>query len=177
MSIKRFSLLFFAFFGVVFTTPEVLSYPKSGVVNRDASLYSSILNPSNTSVSLDLKGYVDPEVNIERIDKGTTLDIFKNNKARFKVTCNNNKTVVVTFNTKNNWKLLSKDGNSISYEGRFKGENRSETVNEEKNAVDIHNYEFANSEYKFDVSFKSNEKNLKAGEYYDRITISVSTEY
>ena len=187
MSVKRFPLLFLAFFGVVCAIPEVLAYSNNLVkYNKSSSItnpqyhkptYSPILNPTKASVSLDLKGYVNPEVNIERIDRGTTLDIFKNDEARFRVTCNNDKTVVVTFNTVNDWKLLSKDGNSISYEGSFKGkDNRTEVINEEKNTVSINNSELTDSKYEFGVKFKPIEENLKAGEYSDRITISVTTE-
>ncbi len=136
------------------------------------------LNPTKASVSLNLTGYVDPEVNIERIDNRKTLDIFKNEEARFRVTCNNDKAVTVTFNTKNEWRLLSENENAISYEGVFKGKGRTETVvGAQNNTVDIHNYEFENSEYEFGITFRATERNLKSGKYSDCVTISVSTLY
>ncbi len=185
MSVKNSFFMFFSFFGVVCADPKVSDHRD---ISKNTSFSPTIittyepnflaytsLNSANTSVSLDLTGHIDPEVNIERIDGETVLDIFKNDEARFRVTCNDDRKVTVTFNTKNNWKLLSADGNSICYEVNFKGNNRTEVVKEKNNTVDIDNNEFVNSEYEFSVSFKSVEKNLKAGEYFDRITISVST--
>lgn len=148
-----FPLLFFLFFGEVCASSEV---------------------------SVDLMGYVDPEVNIERIDDKGVLNIFGNDEARFRVTSNIDDNVRVTFKAQNDWKLLHKDDPErfIPYEGLFKGNNgiNSIFVNQKLESVVIDKSDFVDKEYEFGVIFKSTTKmkSLKAGNYYGRVIISVS---
>ena len=137
---------------------------------------------ASSEVSVDLKGYVDPEVNIERIDDIGVLNIFGNDEARFRVTSNIDDNVKVTFKAQNDWKLLHKDDPErfIPYEGLFKGNNRvdSISVNRKSESVVIDKNDFVDKEYEFGVIFKSTMKikSLKAGNYYGRVTISVSSQ-
>lgn len=140
---------------------------------------SSPMAPSkhlSSEVSLDLTGYVAPEVNIERIDDRKTLDVFSHDEAHFRITCNEDKNVIVTFNTKNNWKLLSENGNSISYQGVFKrNDGTEEKVKEDSNRVVVDKNEFTDTVFEFGTIFVPIEKNPKSGKYSDQVTISVST--
>lgn len=141
---------------------------------------------ASSEVSLDLTGYVDSCLNIERIDDNGTLNIFDRVESCFRVTSNINKNVMVTFKASNEWKLLPKDDtpagetselkNSIPYEGLFKRNNKSQIVNKDSNSVTLEESDFKNKEYEFSVIFRAKEKlvNLSAGRYYGRVTISVS---
>lgn len=135
---------------------------------------------ASSEVSLDLTAYVDPEVNIERIDSNGTLDIFQRIPACYRVTSNTEKNVKVSFSSRNGWKLKNENGNSsfISYVGEFSGRDRNVTVGEGNDSVLIEKDSFCDSEYDFKVVFIStgSMKNFAAGKYYDRVTISVSTE-
>lgn len=141
-------------------------------------LFGSIY--ASSEVSLDLTAYVDPEVNIERIDSNGTLDIFQRIPACYRVTSNTEKNVKVSFSSRNGWKLKNENGNSsfISYVGEFSGRDRNVTVGEGNDSVLIEKDSFCDSEYDFKVVFRStgSMKNFAAGKYYDRVTISVSTE-
>ncbi|MBO7454066.1 MAG: hypothetical protein J6T91_01620 [Alphaproteobacteria bacterium] len=141
-------------------------------------LFGSIY--ASSEVSLDLTAYVDPEVNIERIDSNGTLDIFQRIPACYRVTSNTEKNVKVSFSSRNGWKLKNENGNSsfISYVGEFSGRDRNVTVGEGNDSVLIEKDSFCDSEYDFKVVFIStgSMKNFAAGKYYDRVTISVSTE-
>lgn len=141
-------------------------------------LFGSIY--ASSEVSLDLTAYVDPEVNIERIDSNGTLDIFQRIPACYRVTSNTEKNVKVSFSSRNGWKLKNENGNSsfISYVGEFSGGDRNVTVGEGNDSVLIEKDSFCDSEYDFKVVFRStgSMKNFAAGKYYDRVTISVSTE-
>ena len=117
-----------------------------------------------------------PELSFERIDSNGTLDIFSDNRtARFRIINNGNKGVVVAFRTTNNWRLMSGDGNSISYTCIFKGSNGSKTeVNESSNSVTVDKDEFINSVVECEASFEPTEKNPKPGTHGDKVIISVS---
>jgi len=136
---------------------------------------------ASSEVSIDLMGYVDPEINIERIDNNGILNIFDCAEARFRVTSNTDDKVNVSFKARNNWKLLHKDNPEkfIPYEGLFKGNNKidSVTVNQKSEVVVIDKNEFVDKEYEFGVIFRSTAemKTLGAGNYYGRVTISVSS--
>ena len=133
-----------------------------------------------SEVSLDLTGYVDPRVNIERIDSNGTLDIFQKVATYYRVTSNTEKNVKVSFSSKNGWKLKKKDDNSafIPYAGEFSGRDRNVTIGKDFDSVVIEKNSFYDQEYDFKVVFGSTGvmKNFDAGEYYDRMTISVSAE-
>lgn len=135
---------------------------------------------ASSEIFLDLVGCVDPEVNIERIDSGGTLNIFDQNEARFRVTSNVDKDVKVSFKAQNGWKLRHKDNPEkfVPYEGLFKRNNRVGliSVNRESESVNIDKNDFVDKEYEFGVIFRSTAKikTLKAGDYYGRVTISVS---
>ena len=136
---------------------------------------------ASSEVSLDLTGYVDPEVNIERIDSNGALDIFQKIAAYYRVTSNTEKNVRVTFSSRNGWKLKNKDDDSlfIPYAGEFSGRDRDVTVGEGNDSVLVEKDSFGDSqEYDFRIVFASigSMKNFAAGRYYDRVTISVSTE-
>lgn len=150
-------------------------------------LFGSIY--ASSEVSLDLTAYVDPEVNIERIDSNGTLDIFQRIPACYRVTSNTEKNVKVSFSSRNGWKLKNENGDResknesnnssfISYVGEFSGGDRNVTVGEGNDSVLIEKDSFCDSEYDFKVVFRStgSMKNFAAGKYYDRVTISVSTE-
>ncbi len=136
---------------------------------------------ASSEVSVDLMGYVDPEVNIERIDDNGILDVFSGNEARFRITSNVDGDVKVTFKAQNDWKLQHKDDPErfVPYEGLFKGNNRVGliSVNRESESVDVDKNDFVDKEYEFGVIFKSiaRIKTLKAGSYYGSVTISVSS--
>lgn len=135
---------------------------------------------ASSEVSVDLIGYVDPEVNIERIDDNGILDVFSNNEARFRVTSNVDSDVKVSFKAQNDWKLQHKDNPEefLPYEGLFKGNNGGGlTLNCESEFVVIDKNDFVDKEYEFGVIFKSTAriKTLKAGSYYGRVTITVSS--
>lgn len=135
---------------------------------------------ASSEVSLDLTGYVDPEVNIERLDNNGTLDIFQKVASYYRVTSNTEKNIKVTFSSKNGWKL-KKEGNDsvfIPYVGEFSGRDRDVTVGEISDSVVIEKDSFYDREYDFKVVFGTtgSMKNFDAGRYYDRITISVSAE-
>lgn len=141
-------------------------------------LFGSIY--ASSEVSLDLTAYVDPEVNIERIDSNGTLDIFQRIPACYRVTSNTEKNVKVSFSSRNGWRLKNENCNSsfISYVGEFSGRDRNVTVGEDNDSVLIEKDSFCDSEYDFKVVFIStgSMKNFAAGKYYDRVTISVSAE-
>ncbi len=178
-------------FGVVLTSSEVFAYQtSSSVLTREGSnlispgFYKSNSlthhknrsNRANREVSLNLVGYVDSEVNIERIDNNSDVNILQNNEVRFRITCNANKSVRVTFETANNWKLLSKSGGFIPYKGIFKRDNGSETeVKAGSNSVIVDKNEFVDTSFKFRTTFVHTEKNLISGTYSDKVTVSVST--
>lgn len=138
---------------------------------------------ASSEVSLDLSGYVDSQVNIERIDDNGTLNIFDRTESRFRVT-SNLENVKVTFKAQNEWKLLHEDDPKgfITYEGLFKGNNKSQIVNNDSDSVTLNQKsDFAEGECEFGVIFRATEKIkekkalLTAGRYYGRVTISVSS--
>lgn len=142
-----------------------------------------------SEVSLDLTAYVDPEVNIERIDSNGALDIFQKVPACYRVTSNTEKNVKVTFSSRNGWKLKNEDGSQgakdgngksplIPYVGEFSGRDHNATVGEGNESVIVEKDCFYDHEYDFMVIFRStgSMKNFAAGKYYDRVTISVSAE-
>lgn len=142
-----------------------------------------------SEVSLDLTAYVDPEVNIERIDSNGSLDIFQKIPACYRVTSNTEKNVKVTFSSRNGWKLKNENGDReskgesskssfISYVGEFSGKDHNMVVGDGNDSVIIEKGSFFDHEYDFKVVFKStgSMKNFAAGKYYDRVTISVSAE-
>ena len=136
---------------------------------------------ASSEVSIDLMGYVDPEVNIERVDDNGTLNIFGRNEARFRVTSNVDDNVRVTFKSQNNWKLIHRDDPEkfIPYEGLFRGNNKIDSVilNPKTEFVTVDKNDFVDKEYEFGVIFKpvAKIKIQAAGSYYGRVTISVSS--
>lgn len=159
-------------FAFMNSSKEITSQTFDELLPRQAQ----ILSCKSSEVSLDLTGYVAPEVNIERTDNRKALDVFKHDEAHFRITCNEDKNVIVTFNTKNNWKLLSENGNSISYQGIFKRNNGTEEkVKENSNLVIVDKNEFIDTVFEFRTVFVPIKKNPKAGKYSDQVTISVST--
>jgi len=136
---------------------------------------------ASSEVSVDLVGYVDPEVNIERVDDNGTLNIFGRNEARFRITSNVDENVKVTFKSQNNWKLIHRDNSEkfIPYKGLFMGNNKIDSVslNQRSEFVVIDKTDFVDKEYEFDVIFSpvAKMKILEAGSYYGRVTISVSS--
>ena len=136
---------------------------------------------ASSEVSLDLTAYVDPEVNIERIDDGGDLDIFTRTERRYRVTSNVEKNVKVTFRSQNGWKLKheSNDAAFIPYEGIFRGNNHEDVIGKESDLVELKQDEFLNQEYEFRMIFKAigSMKDFSAGKYFDRVTISVSAKY
>lgn len=150
-------------------------------------LFGSIY--ASSEVSLDLTAYVDPEVNIERIDSNGSLDIFQKIPACYRVTSNTEKNVKVTFSSRNGWKLKNENGSReskeesckssfISYVGEFSGRDHNVVVEDGSDSVIIKKDSFYDHEYDFKVVFRStgSMKNFVAGKYYDRVTISVSAE-
>lgn len=136
---------------------------------------------ASSEVSLNLKAYVDPEVNIERIDDSGDLDIFSKAERCYRITSNVEKTVKVTFRSQNGWKLKHESNCNvfIPYEGIFRGNNREEVVGKNSDIIDLEYDEFRDQEYEFRMIFKSigSMKNFSAGRYFDRVTISVFTKY
>ncbi len=136
---------------------------------------------ASPEVSLDLRAYVDPEVNIERIDDSGDLDIFSRAERRYRITSNVEKDVKVTFQSQNGWKLRHENDDKafISYEGIFRGTNREEVIGEKNNVVSLAQSDFLDQEYEFCMMFKAigSMKNFAAGRYFDRVTISVSAKY
>lgn len=144
---------------------------------------------ASSEVSLDLTAHVDPEVNIERIDSNGILDIFQRIPACYRVTSNTKKNIKVTFSSRNDWTLKNENGGQelkngneksllIPYIGEFSGRDRNVTVGKGNESVIIKEDCFYDHEYDFSIVFRSTKtmKNFDAGKYYDRITISVSTE-
>lgn len=156
---KYFQIFFLLIFGEIFASSELFS-----------------------EVSLDLTAYVDPEVNIERIDNGGTVDIFSRAESRYRITSNVDKDVKIFFNSQNNWNLKSENNAEafIPYEGVFKSGNQEEILKSNTDLVSIKQSDFFDREYEFSMIFRpaqgSSMKNFTAGRYYDRITISVSAK-
>ncbi len=136
---------------------------------------------ASSEVSLNLTGYVDPEVNIERIDdKGDALDIFSREESRYRITSNIDKGVSINFRTQHDWQLKheTQPDKFIPYKGVFKGVSKTVEVNNETDSVIVDQKDFTNGEYEFGMIFKSKSrmKELIAGKYSGCVTISVSTE-
>ena len=134
---------------------------------------------ASSELSLDLTGYVDPEVNIERIDdNGEVMDIFSRRESRYRITSNVDKGVRINFSTQYNWRLKHEtlSDQFIPFYGVFRGVNKTEIVGKESDSVEVDRSDFVDGEYEFSMIFHSNirMKELHSGKYYGRIIISVS---
>lgn len=131
-----------------------------------------------SEVELDLKGAVDPELNIERIDGGGAIDIFSCGEARYRVVSNVDKDVEVVFRSRNNWVLKSSEANEIPYQGSFFSDEIETVIDSDKSSEIITKEKIKNKKYEFKLVFSAKESIEKypAGNYSDKISISVVTK-
>lgn len=139
---------------------------------------------ADTKIELALETEVDSILSIERIGDKKKLDIFKDAEAEFRILYNGLQNIKVTFESKNQWKLLnesnrlnnkpsdSKSQQFIEYECLV----NDNSINNNHYIVD--NNEFNNGVYDFQIKLKPKVEAVACvpGKYTDSLTITISPE-
>ena len=129
-------------------------------------------------VELELKGSVDPNLNIERIDEGGTIDVFSKRETRYRIVSNVDKDIDVLFTSRNGWILKSDKGNEIPYEVEV-CVNGSETIVDKDNqsrTISKDNFVDKKCEFSAKFSAKGSVEEYSAGDYSDKIQVSVTAK-
>ena len=128
------------------------------------------------NVELEVKGSVDPNLNIERIDEGGTIDVFSKRETRYRIVSNVDKDIDVVFTSRNGWILKSDKGNEIPYEVRIYENGDDSIVDKDNPSRTISKDNFVDKKCEFSAKFsaKGSIEEYPAGDYSDKIQISVT---
>ena len=130
------------------------------------------------NVELEVKGSVDPNLNIERIDEGGTIDVFSKRETRYRIVSNVDKDIDVVFTSRNGWVLKSDVGNEIPYEVEVDVNGNETVVDKDNPSRTISKDSLVDKKCEFSAKFsaKGSIEECSAGDYSDKIQVSVTAK-
>ena len=134
---------------------------------------------ASPTVELEIKCSVDRELNLERVDDQSSIDIFSRKEIRYRVVSNVDADVEVTFISQNDWVLKSDDRmKEIPYHGAFFAAGVNSIVDSDKISEIIPRDKIRDKVCEFSVIFspKNLSKQYPAGKFSDKITISLGSK-
>ena len=127
---------------------------------------------------VEIKGSVDRELNVERIDDGGVVNIFSKNEVRYRIVSNVDMDVMLTFTSQNDWFLVSDDKmNKIAYQGKFSTNGIETIINQSKISEIITKDKIIDRVCEFSIIFSvtNSKKQHPAGNFSDKVSISISS--